>query len=117
MSYRPPSSNWPREHAEALSDAQLELGAMSVSVEDADADTPNRHRSSAGPGVLTQRTPWQHLARGRAARHDHETGRAARGRRELDRLVAETPAFTVREVEEQDWVRLTQSQFDPDPDR
>ena len=29
--------------------------------------------------------------------------------------VAETPAFTVREVEEQDWVRLTQSQFEPIP--
>jgi len=37
MSYRELIAELDREHAEALSDALLEVGALSVSVEDADA--------------------------------------------------------------------------------
>lgn len=41
MSYRELLVELARDRAEALSDALLELGALSVSVEDADADTPD----------------------------------------------------------------------------
>lgn len=50
MSYRELVAELPREHAEALSDALVELGALSVSVEDADADTPDEQPLFGEPG-------------------------------------------------------------------
>ena len=51
MSYRELVVELAREHAEALSDALLELGALSVSVEDADADTPDEQPLFGEPGL------------------------------------------------------------------
>ena len=45
-------------HAEALADALLEAGALSASIEDADAGTPNETPQFGEPGSLT--TPgWE----------------------------------------------------------
>ncbi|VWD25489.1 ribosomal protein L11 methyltransferase [Burkholderia lata] len=114
MSYRELVVELAREHAEALSDALLELGALSVSVEDADADTPDEQPLFGEPGLVPDRTAWQHsrVVALLAAEHEPAVLLAAAAN-EIG--VAETPAFTVREVEEQDWVRLTQSQFEPIP--
>ena len=60
MSYRELIVELAREHAEALSDALLELGALSVSVEDADADTPDEQPLFGEPGLTPERTAWQH---------------------------------------------------------
>src|SRR5258706_15833619 len=112
MSYRELIVELEREHAEDLSDALLDLGALSVSVEDADADTPDEQPLFGEPGLTPERTAWQ---RSRviallAAEHDPSVLLAAAA----NQLGLEkTPSFTLREVEEQDWVRLTQSQFDP----
>ena len=43
------------EHAEALSDALLELGALSVDLLDADADTPDEQAIFGEPGRSTTR--------------------------------------------------------------
>ncbi|MGF6756491.1 50S ribosomal protein L11 methyltransferase [Paraburkholderia sp. GAS42] len=112
MSYRELIVELEREHAEDLSDALLDLGALSVSVEDADADTPDEQPLFGEPGLTPERTAWQ---RSRviallAAEHDPAVLLAAASN-QLG--LAATPSFTVREVEDQDWVRLTQSQFDP----
>jgi ribosomal protein L11 methyltransferase len=114
MSYRELIVELDRAHAEALSDALLELGALSVSVEDADADTPDEQPLFGEPGLTPQRTEWQRsrVIALMAREHDPALLLAAAA----NALGFEpTPAFTVREVEEQDWVRLTQSQFDPIP--
>ena len=58
MSYRELIVELAREHAEELSDALLELGALSVSVEDADADTPDEHPLFGEPGLTPDRTAW-----------------------------------------------------------
>src|SRR6478735_2289674 len=114
MSYRELVAELAREHAEEFSDALLELGALSVSVEDADADTPDEQPLFGEPGLTPDRTAWQ---RSRviallAAEHEPAVLLAAAAN-EVGLPAA--PSFTVRDVEEQDWVRLTQSQFDPIP--
>ncbi|HEY3597908.1 MAG TPA: 50S ribosomal protein L11 methyltransferase [Paraburkholderia sp.] len=114
MSYRELITELAREHAEALSDALLELGALSVSVEDADADTPDEQPLFGEPGLTPARTAWQ---RSRViallAPEQEPAVLLAAAANELG--LASAPPFTVREVAEQDWVRLTQSQFDPIP--
>ena len=114
MSYRELVVELAREHAEALSDALLDLGALSVSVEDADADTPDEQPLFGEPGLVPDRTAWQHsrVVALLAAEHEPAVLLAAAAN-EIG--IAETPTFIVREVEEQDWVRLTQSQFEPIP--
>ncbi|MDI9675825.1 50S ribosomal protein L11 methyltransferase [Burkholderia cenocepacia] len=114
MSYRELVVELAREHAEALSDALLDLGALSVSVEDADADTPDEQPLFGEPGLVPDRTAWQHSRVVALLSADHEPAvLLAAAANELG--LAETPQFVVREVEEQDWVRLTQSQFEPIP--
>jgi len=114
MSYRELVVELAREHAEALSDALLELGALSVSVEDADADTPDEQPLFGEPGLTPERTAWTHSRVIALLAPEHEPAvLLAAAANELG--LAGTPSFTVREVEEQDWVRLTQSQFDPIP--
>lgn len=112
MSYRELVVELAREHAEALSDALLELGALSVSVEDADADTPDEQPLFGEPGLTPDRTAWQHSRVIALLSPDHEPAvLLAAAANDIGLQAA--PAFYVREVEEQDWVRLTQSQFEP----
>ncbi|MEQ5839822.1 50S ribosomal protein L11 methyltransferase [Paraburkholderia acidicola] len=112
MSYRELIVEMERERAEALSDALLELGALSVSVEDADADTPDEQPLFGEPGLTPERSAWQHSRV--IALMASEAEPAVLLAAAFNTLgLATTPPFTVREVEEQDWVRLTQSQFDP----
>lgn len=114
MSYRELVVELAREHAEALSDALLDLGALSVSVEDADADTPDEQPLFGEPGLVPERTAWQHSRVVALLSPDLEPAvLLAAAANEIG--IADTPRFDVREVEEQDWVRLTQSQFEPIP--
>jgi ribosomal protein L11 methyltransferase len=114
MSFRELIVEIDREHAEPLSDALLELGALSVSVEDADADTPDEQPLFGEPGLTPQRSAWQRSRVIALLDTAHEPAlllAAAANQLEL----ADVPAHQVRVLEDQDWVRLTQSQFDPIP--
>lgn len=112
MSYRELIVELERDRAEELSDALIELGALSVSVEDADADTPDEQPLFGEPGLTPERTAWQHSRVIALIGADQDPALLlAAASNEL--ALAETPRFSLREVEEQDWVRLTQSQFDP----
>jgi ribosomal protein L11 methyltransferase len=101
-----------QDHAEALSDALMEAGALSVSVEDADEGTDQEKPLFGEPGMEPKESAWEHSRV--VALTDVDADQAA--------IVAEAataiglqnvPAFTVRDVSDQDWVRLTQSQFAP----
>jgi ribosomal protein L11 methyltransferase len=100
-----------REQAEGLSDALMEAGALSVSVEDADEGTEAERPLFGEPGMEPAEAAWDHSRV--VALADAEA--------DPDTIVAEaaaacgidTPSFTLRPVAEQDWVRLTQSQFEP----
>ncbi|CAG9240036.1 methyltransferase for 50S ribosomal subunit protein L11 [Paraburkholderia tropica] len=112
MSYRELIVELERDRAEELSDALLELGALSVSVEDADADTPDEQPLFGEPGLTPERTAWQH-SRVIALIGDDQDPAVLLAAASNELGLAELPKFALREVEEQDWVRLTQSQFDP----
>ena len=101
-----------REHAEALSDALMEAGALSVSVEDADEGTDQEKPMFGEPGMEPTEAAWDHSRV--VALTDVDADQAA--------IVAEAaaaiklpkaPTFTTRSVADEDWVRLTQSQFAP----
>ena len=101
-----------RNHAEALSDALMEAGALSVSVEDADEGTAAEQPLFGEPGMEPEAAAWE---RSRVvalsdidADHPAIVSTAARA------CGLETaPVYTLRAVGDQDWVRLTQSQFAP----
>lgn len=101
-----------RHQAEALSDALMESGALSVSVEDADEGTDAEQPIFGEPGMVIEENAWE---RSRVvALTDVDADHAALVEEAASSIgLAETPAFSLRKVEEQDWVRLTQSQFEP----
>ena len=114
MSYRELVIEVDRERAEPLSDALLELGALSVSVEDADADTPDEQPLFGEPGLTPERAAWTHSRVIALVAPEHEPAvLVAAAANEIG--LGAPPAFDVRDVEDQDWVRLTQSQFEPIP--
>jgi ribosomal protein L11 methyltransferase len=102
------------DKAEALSDALMEAGALSVSIEDADAGTEAERPQFGEPGHLPTAL-WDHSRV--IALFD-----AAADPAELGAMLAEAaraagfdavPPFSTETVAEQNWVQLTQSQFDP----
>lgn len=98
-------------HAEPICDALLEAGALSASIEDADAGTPDEQPLFGEPGSVPS-SGWTHSRIVALLEPDAD----------IDALLAEAvaaiglkevPAYGVETVEEQNWVQLTQSQFDP----
>jgi ribosomal protein L11 methyltransferase len=105
----------PQDAVEAISDALMdELGALSVSVEDADANTAAEQALFGEPGMPIEHGAWAHsvltaLFADEAAATVAATLILAREGSQGVRVVS------VEGVPEQDWVRLTQSQFTPVP--
>ena len=103
----------PRQYAERLSDALMEAGALSVSVEDADEGTDAEQALFGEPGMEPAEQAWE---RSRVvaladAEADHATIVATACA--ACSMNADVWPFSLRPVAEQDWVRLTQSQFTP----
>lgn len=97
--------------AEPVCDALLELGALSASIEDADAGTPDEQPQFGEPGSVT--TPgWAHSRVVALFEPDADVTAMLADAAAQAGLEA-VPAFTVEPVEEQNWVQLTQAQFDP----
>jgi ribosomal protein L11 methyltransferase len=103
----------PADAVERWSDALIEAGALSVQAEDADADAPGEQPLYGEPGIPAQAAGWTRTRLAALLAEDTEPRAlldAAAG------LAGEpAPAFTVRAVPEQDWVRLSQAQFEPIP--
>jgi len=102
----------PEERVEALGDALEALDALSVSVEDADAQTQAERALFGEPGLPPPKAGWQRsrvlaLFPTRDAADD-----AARLLQPQD-FFAGCTVLGIAPVAEQDWVRLTQSQFTP----
>lgn len=97
--------------AEPVCDALLEAGALSASIEDADAGTPDEKPQFGEPGSVN--TPGWDRSRIVVlleADSDIEPLLAEA----LGSLgITEVPGYSVEDVAEQNWVQLTQSQFDP----
>lgn len=97
--------------AEPFCDALLDAGALSAAIEDADAGTPEEKPQFGEPGSLT--TPgWDRSAVVALFEADADVAAILAAAAEACRLPA-VPEFELSEVAEQNWVQLTQSQFDP----
>lgn len=98
--------------AEALGDALMGAGALSVSVEDADAGTAAEQPLFGEPGAMPEREAWgRSVLRALFERDVEVAAIVAAAAREAG--LRATPAWRVTPVADADWVRLTQSQFDP----
>jgi ribosomal protein L11 methyltransferase len=98
--------------ADALSDALLDQGALSVSIEDADADTIDERPLYGEPGSEPDRACWP---------HNRLSVLLPAGADPAQLLAAACEALAIppprvvgqREVQDADWVRVTQAQFPP----
>jgi ribosomal protein L11 methyltransferase len=102
----------PEDRVDVLSDALDALDALSVSVEDADAQTPAEQALFGEPGMPPPKDGWQ---RSRMLALFAQESQA----QEAVALLLAQDFFEgcrvvgVQAVADQDWVRLTQSQFAP----
>ena len=103
----------PQALVEPVSDALMdELGALSVSVEDADADTDAEHALFGEPGMPAPQPGWERSTL--KALFDSEAAATDAMTLLLAQDWAEGLAVqSLQQIEEQDWVRVTQSQFAP----
>jgi ribosomal protein L11 methyltransferase len=103
----------PEAQAEALSDVLLEAGALSVSVEDADSDTAEERPLFGEPGLEPTVQAWGRnrvvallpdgLDHAQLLEQVRISGVADYRQEEC----------ILRDVPDEDWVRLTQAQFSP----
>ncbi len=101
------------KQAEPLSDALVEAGALSVSLEDADAGTVDETPLFGEPDHPTAEL-WPHSIAIALLSEDADATATLAAAAKLAGIPVPTD-YSVETVEEQDWVRLTQSQFDPIP--
>ena len=104
----------PESRVEVLCDALEALDALSVSVEDADAQTDAEQALFGEPGMPAPKAGWQ---RSRVvALYDSEAlSRDALALLQAQDFFADCSVLGLQELAQQDWVRLTQSQFTPVP--
>ena len=103
----------PADGVEWASDALIdELGALSVSVEDAEAGTADESALFGEPGMPAPGGAWRHSI----VKSLFDDARAATAA--ASELLAQDASAGIRQlsispVPDQDWVRLTQAQFEP----
>ena len=102
----------PEAAVEAVSDALEALDALSTSVEDADAMTPAEQALFGEPGMPPPKEGWQR-SRVVALFATDAAAREAATLLQAQAFFEPCLVVGVQTVPEQDWVRLTQSQFAP----
>lgn len=102
----------PQERVEVLSDALDALDALSVSVEDADAQTEAEQALFGEPGMPPPQDGWEH-SRVLALFASRDLADDAAKVLTAQDFFANCALLGVKDVPEQDWVRLTQTQFVP----
>ena len=98
-------------NVEAVSDALMEEGALSVSVEDEWADTDAEQALYGEPGLEPETHAWQQSRL--VVLLEPDTDIAQLLSQAYAAVNLPIPKYEQREVQAQDWVRLTQSQFAP----
>ena len=102
----------PEDRVDVLSDALDALDALSVSVEDADAQTPAEQALFGEPGMPPPKDGWQRSRM--VALFAQETAAKEAAALLMAQDFFENCQFLgIQTLEDQDWVRLTQSQFAP----
>jgi ribosomal protein L11 methyltransferase len=102
----------PEDRVDMLSDALDALDALSVSVEDADAQTPAEQALFGEPGMPPPKDGWQR-SRMVALFAQEAAAREAAALLGAQDFFEDCQLLGIQTLEDQDWVRLTQSQFAP----
>ena len=102
----------PVAQVETLSDALEALDALSVSVEDADAHTPAEQALFGEPGMPPPKAGWER-SRIAALFATEALAKDATAVLQAQDFFDGCQLVAVQVVPDQDWVRLTQSQFTP----
>jgi ribosomal protein L11 methyltransferase len=102
----------PEADVEMVSEVLEALDALSISVEDADAQTASEQPLFGEPGMPVPRESWQRSLLAALFTTQEAAEEAARLLAVQDFFTASS-VLDVRPVPDQDWVRLTQAQFAP----
>lgn len=102
----------PEDRVETLSDSLDALDALSVSVEDADAQTDAEQALFGEPGMPPPKDGWQR-SRVLALFQEREQAQTTLELLQAQNFFVGCEVLGIQHVPEQDWVRLTQSQFAP----
>lgn len=102
----------PQDRVEVLSDALDALDALSVSVEDADAHTDAEQALFGEPGMPAPQGGWER-SRVLALFASQDLADDAARVLTVQDFFVNCALVGIKEVPEQDWVRLTQAQFVP----
>jgi ribosomal protein L11 methyltransferase len=102
----------PEERVDVLSDALDALDALSVSVEDADAQTPAEQALFGEPGMPPPKDGWQR-SRMVALFAQESAAKEAATLLQAQDFFDGCRLLGIQALADQDWVRLTQSQFAP----
>ncbi len=102
----------PQSGVDTISEALEALDALSVSVEDADALTDAEQPLFGEPGMEPVQIGWNQSRVTALYENQPDAAEAARLLSAQD-FFAESRVLAIREVAAQDWVRLTQQQFEP----
>ena len=102
----------PEDRVDVLSEALEALDALSVSVEDADAETVHEQALFGEPGMPPPKEGWQRSKVVALFTKEAEAREAALLLAAQDFFEA-CEVMSLEAVPDQDWVRLTQSQFAP----
>ena len=103
----------PEERVEPVSEALEALDALSVSVEDADAQTDAEQALFGEPGMPPPKEGWQRSRVTGAVPRRSRRPPKHRSCWQAQDFFAGCKVLGVSPVPDQDWVRLTQSQFAP----
>lgn len=110
MSYQQAAIPVSERVAESFSDALMTHGALSAAIEDAYAGTDEEQAIFGEPGEPTEQL-WQRSRILALFAQDADVDAVIRSAAADCRMPA--PPYHIDELPEQDWVRLTQAQFDP----
>ena len=110
MSYQQIIINVNDAVAERLADALMENGALSAAIEDAYAGTENEQAIFGEPGMPTEQIWQQSKVIALFGEHDDAAAMIQAASQECG---LKDLAYTSEILADQDWVRLTQAQFDP----
>ena len=102
----------PEDRVESVSDALDALDALSVSVEDADAQTDAEQALFGEPGMPPPKDGWQR-SRVTALFNSESQTQEAQALLQAQDFFAGCSVLDIAPLADQDWVRLTQSQFAP----
>lgn len=102
----------PADQVDPLSEALEALDALSVSVEDADAQTDAEQALFGEPGMPPPKAGWER-SRVVSLFATEALAREAAALLQAQDFFAACSVVAIQAVAEQDWVRLTQSQFAP----